>query len=137
MENMNRPSTVTDSYWGYTNRKKGKYPKPLNPGKWLIFVPLKDLDEVWGKIQTATEDGLLGDRAKCGTAKINPNAKSQDTKVICVYTYDWTDKEDVMKIREHLRQIGIISKIPYKSDEDTLAGKYQITGHTRISKYYE
>jgi len=42
-----------------------------------------------------------------------------------------------MRIRDELRNLGIIAKIPYKSDEDTMIGKYRVRGHTRISKYYE
>jgi len=44
---------------------------------------------------------------------------------------------DVKRIREELRKLGVRNKIPYKSDEDTLRGGYRVTGHTRISKYYE
>ena len=95
------------------------------------------MDTVWRKIKKATEEGKLGDSAKVATAKFNPNATNHNTKVICVYTYDWTDTEDVKRIREELRKIGITNKIPYKADKDTLRGKYRIRGHTRISKYYE
>jgi len=57
--------------------------------------------------------------------------------VICVYTYDWTDKEDVKRIRQELRDLGITRKIPYKADRETLSGKYAIRGDKRISKYFE
>ena len=133
-----KPSEVTDIYWIYATRKKGKYPKPTpRSGKWLIFVSLKNVDEVWAKIKKAVEEGKLGDSAKVATAKPNPLATDPNTKVICVYTYDYTDEKDVKRIREELRKLGITNKIPYKADEDTLSGKYRITGHKRISKYYE
>ena len=74
--------------------------------------------------------------SKVATAKDNPNAANSNTKVICVYTYDWTDEEDVMRIRQELRQLGITRKIPYKADEDTESGKYANQGTKRISKYY-
>ncbi len=57
--------------------------------------------------------------------------------MIGLYTYDWTDENDVKRIREGLGKLGITNKIPYKADEDTLKGKYRITGYRRISKYYE
>ncbi len=95
------------------------------------------VDTVWGKIKKATERGKLGFASKVSTAKSNPNAKNPDSKVICVYTYDWTDEADVRRIRHELRKIGIIRKIPYKSDEDTMEGKYAKRGDRRISKYYE
>jgi hypothetical protein len=92
---------------------------------------------VWIRIKHATEHGRLGDSAKVATAKPNPNASDPVTKVICVYTYDWTDKADVSRIRDELRALGIVSKIPYKADRDTLTGRYARRGHKRISKYYE
>jgi hypothetical protein len=133
-----QPSQVTGVYWLFAERKTGAYPAYTeNRGKWLIFVPLTQVDEVWAKVKPATERGLLGDSAKVATAKPNRNATSPDTRVICVYTYDWTDEADVRRIREQLRQLGIVAKIPYKADTDTLAGKYANRGHRRISKYYE
>lgn len=133
-----KPSEVTDVYWIYAKRKTGKYPESTErSGKWLIFVDVKDVDEVWAKIKRATEEGILGDSAKVATAKPNPHATDSNKKVICVYTYDWTDKDDIRKVREELRKLGITNKIPYKADEDTLSGKYRITGHAKISKYYE
>lgn len=79
----------------------------------------------------------LGSSAKVAAARPNPNPTNSDTKVICVYTYDWTDKEDVQRVRQELRQLGITSKIPYKADVDTYAGRYAVQGQKRISKYYE
>lgn len=69
-----RPSEITDVYWIYVKRKKGKYPQPRRSGKWLVFVDIKNVDEVWAKIKKATEGGRLGARAKVATAKPNPNA---------------------------------------------------------------
>jgi len=133
-----KPSEVTEVYWIYSIRRKGEYPKStVRSGKWLIFVDKEDVDEIWAKIKKATEDGKLGDSSKVGTAKQNPNATNPDTKIICVYTYDWTDEKDVRRVRTELRKLGILNKIPYKADEDTLAGKYRIKGHRKISKYYE
>ncbi|HBB66779.1 MAG: hypothetical protein A2X28_05115 [Elusimicrobia bacterium GWA2_56_46] len=134
----NVPSRETGEYWLYAVRKQGQYPEPTTGnGKWLVFVPVKSVDGVWEKVKKATEEGRLGDSAKVATARPNPNAVDSSKKVVCVYTYDWTDKEDVMRIRTELRALGITWKIPYKSDEDTDKGKYRVAGHTRISKYYE
>jgi hypothetical protein len=133
-----KPSTIADSFWLYAFRKKGTYPKVSdNSGKWLMFMPLDQLDELWEKIKRSTEEGQLGSSSKVATAKQNPNATDSSTKVICVYTYDWTDRQDVMRIRGELRKLGVTSKIPYKADEDTYAGKYAKRGNQRISKYYE
>jgi hypothetical protein len=133
-----KPSEEIEAYWIYASRQKGSYPKSnANSGKWLIFVSVDNIDTVWEKIKLATESGLLGGGSKVSTAKPNPNAAISNMKVICVYTYDYTDKEDVMRVRQELRKIGVISKIPYKTDNATRQGQYQVKGNTRISVYYE
>src|SRR3990172_11474561 len=132
------PSKVTDTYWIYAERKKGKYPEPTRrSGKWLIFVSEKAVDQVWARVKRSTQEGKLGDSAKVATAMDNPNAVDPSQRVICVYTYDWRDEKDVRRVRAALRELGIDRKIPYKADQDTLAGKYRVSGHKRISKYYE
>lgn len=133
-----KPSKITEAYWISAERMTGSYPESTSrSGKWLIFIPYKETDKVWAKIKKATEDGKLGERSKVSTAKKNPNAGDQNTKVICVYTYDWADGGDVRRIREELRKLGITQKIPYKADSETTAGKYRVAGDKNISKYFE
>jgi len=128
-----RPSQVTDSPWLFAERKKGDHhPWTSKCGKWLIFLNIDQADQFWPKIKKAIEDGKLGQSAKVGTRR-----RRRSVTVICVYTYDWTDQDDVMRVREQLRKIGIKNKIPYKSDEDTLKGRYHKMGHNGLSKYYE
>jgi hypothetical protein len=118
-----KPSRVTDRYWLNAKRNVGSYPPHSERGgKWLIFVSPAQVDEVWAKIKAATEQGLLGSSAKVATAIPNPNVTNA-YKVICVYTYDWADDEDVRRVRQRLRDLGITAKIPYKADADTMAGR--------------
>jgi hypothetical protein len=133
-----KPSEVTDSYWLSAERRTGSYPAATeNCGKWLVFFHVSQIDAIWEKIKLATEEGKLGSSAKVATARPNPNARDPNRKVICVYTYDWTDETDVKRIRAELRSLGVTSRIPYKADRDTYEGKYANRGHTRFSKYYE
>jgi len=133
-----RPSEVKEVHWIYAVRKRGRYSKPtVRSGKWLLFVKRENVDEVWAMIKKAVEEGKLGDSAKVATAKASPLREDAETHVICIYTYDWRDREDVTRIRRQLRKLGVSQKIPYKTDEDTLAGKYRVHGDRRISKYYE
>jgi len=133
-----KPSRVKHEYWLYAKRKRGDYPRAtVKSGKWLIFSPISRIDDLWTRIKLATEDGRLGNSAKVATAKPNPVATNPRMKVICVYTYDWTDEADVRRVREELRALGIISRIAYKADSDTDAGRYARLGHKRISKCYE
>lgn len=113
------------------------YPKPTDrSGKWLIFCGRYELDKNWLIIKKLLKQGKLGNRIKSATNKlIKPYRRSN--KPICIYTYDYTDWDDVMRIRENLRKAGFEKRIPYKTDEDTNNGVYYHLGDRNISKYYE
>ncbi|HMN91211.1 MAG TPA: DUF1917 domain-containing protein [Saprospiraceae bacterium] len=133
------PSTITDNYWVYAFVKQQQnHPKKFNThksGKWLVFADIKEIDTTWQIIKKATECGLLGVSAKAATAKPNENAASNNEKVICVYTYNWQDVDDVYRVEKALRSIGIEETLYYKTDSDTHEGKYKVRGSQRISKY--
>ncbi len=132
------PSTATFDYWIGSINNKSKYPRHTeNSGKWLIFIPRDKVDHIWGLIKTAIEYGLLGSAAKVSTSLENPNSRDKNMHVICVYSYDYTDKEDVLRIRQQLRTMGIVDKIPYKPDIATREGQYNKDGKKRVSVYYE
>jgi len=71
-------------------------------GKWLLFVHREEVNEVWERICDALTSGRLGSYAKVSTARPNPNSADSRKHVICVYTYDSEDREDVMRIRASL-----------------------------------
>lgn len=132
------PSTVTESYWLYAFREAGDYPEPTErSGKWLIFVSAVRVDALWRKIKQATEAGKLGGVSKVATGKSSPLSNDSRSRVICVYSYDWTDEEDVRRIRRALRKLGVRWRIPYKADADTDAGRYATGGGRALSKFYE
>jgi hypothetical protein len=138
MDDSHLPSRVTTSFWLFAQRQRGTYPAPTdNCGKWLIFSPISEIDQIWGTIKTATEQGLLGCSSKVATAKVNPNAQNPDEKVICVYTYDSNDVEDVKRVRQQLRELGFTRRLSYKTDAATHSGEYAVRGHKGISLYYE
>ena len=142
-----RPSRKQRDFWIWVRAwgptfQLGKYriPYPRHTergGKWLLFVDREDVDEAWKSIARAVKAGILGSSAKVSTARTNPHGDHPRQHVICVYTYDSDDKEDVMRVRESLRELGFTAPIAYKTDEATRQGKYWVEGHRRISKYYE
>jgi len=67
--------------------------------------------------------------------KPNPHETSPKDGVICVYTYSLDDLQDVRRVRQALRELGVTWKIPYKLNADI--GRYRIQGDTKISKLYE
>jgi transcription termination factor NusB len=134
--NCNCPSKITTEYWVYARPViKKEYKQSSKVGKWLIFVSLNELDQVWQIVKKATEKGVLGIGSKSGTGLWNSNAGDSTDKVICVFTYNWQDKKDVFNVEKSLRKIGINHDLYYKTDEDSRGNKYRINGDTNISKY--
>jgi uncharacterized protein YprB with RNaseH-like and TPR domain len=143
--NLLFPSKITNVFWVLTSdlsdsntTKKSAINTSsikIKSGKWLLYINIEELDLTWQKIKKATEEGLLGTYSKAATKRQNPNAVSENEKVICIYTYDWSDKKDVFRIEKALREIGIYQTLYYKADIDTLNGKYKNKGDSHISKY--
>jgi Basophilic leukemia-expressed protein Bles03 len=132
-----KPTEVTETCWIKASRKHGSYPAATKlSGKWLVFVPIEKVDEAWAVIKQATEEGKLGNWSKVATMRRNPNERDPRKKVICVYTYDSEDRADVNRVRQTLRELDFIEKLPYKTDEATMAGRHR-KGDRRVSKYYE
>jgi hypothetical protein len=96
-------------------------------GKWLIFLPDDRVDELWRKVRNATAAGELGISAKVSTSKPNPESRDE-RKVIYVYTRDWADEANVMRVRERLREMGVIERIGYKRNIETFRGEYSEKG---------
>jgi hypothetical protein len=44
--------------------------------------------------------------------------------LICVYTRDWQDRDDVRRVLGALRELGVSWRLAYKTDEATGAGVY-------------
>jgi hypothetical protein len=129
------PSKTTQMYW-IVQDAPGSAPEAIedeNAGKWLIFQETGLVDESWKKIRNATVALDLGISAKVSTSK--PNPESRDSrKVIYVYTKNWADETDVMRVREALRTLGFIERIGYKRNIETFAGQYAKKGK-RVTYY--
>ena len=129
------PSKTTKSYWiqqdkpGISSGATGAD----EAGKWLIFVGPEEVDASWRKIRDATVDGRLGIGAKVSTARENEDAHD-DRKVIYVFTADWSDEPEVMRVRDELKKLGFADRIGYKRNLDTYAGEYREKGK-RVTYY--
>jgi len=129
------PSKTNDRVW-IRIVLNNSYPEPTSKsGKWLIFGTQKETDDYWNKVKKALIENKLGNDAKVATSCKKPEY-GKDSKVICVYTYNYEDTKDTMRIREALRDIGFIWNLPYKSDEDTISGIYTRNGNHNFRKYY-
>jgi hypothetical protein len=129
------PSKTTQMYWIVLDAP-GSAPEAIeseNAGKWLIFQEPDAADAAWVKVRNATVSLELGISAKVSTAKPNPDSRD-NRKVIYIYTKDWADEADVMRVREKLRELGFVDRIGYKRNIETFAGEYAKKGK-RVTYY--
>jgi nuclear transport factor 2 (NTF2) superfamily protein len=96
-------------------------------------VDRDQVDEAWRSIRYATITGSLGISAKVSTEKPNPDSRD-DRKVIFVYTQDWRDEADVMRVRARLRELGYVERLGYKRNIETYKGEYSKKGK-RVTYY--
>jgi hypothetical protein len=123
------PTSTTQMYW-IIQDSPSFHPEDADDekmGKWLIFLEEDAADEMWKKIRDATSEGRLGISAKVSTKKPNPESRDERV-VIYVYSSNWEDEEDVMRIREELRDLGIDQRIGYKRNIETYMGEYSEKG---------
>jgi len=78
-------------------------------------------------VRDATCRGELGISSKVSTARPDPDSRDE-RKVIYVYTRDWRDEADVMRVREKLRELGFTERIGYKRNIETYRGEYSERG---------
>jgi hypothetical protein len=129
------PLKTTQMYWIVLDAP-GSAPEAIedeNAGKWLIFQEPDAVDAAWKKVRDSTIAHELGISAKVSTAKPNPDSRD-NRKVIYVYTKDWADEVDVMRVRENLRRLGFTDRIGYKRNIETFAGEYAQKGK-RVTYY--
>lgn len=119
-----KPSEMTSPYWVYVDGPGGDDADPALIGKWMLFVLTGQADQWWDQVREATEAGSLGIGAKVATARPNPREISARTRLICVYTRDWQDRDDVRRVLAALRDLGVSWRLAYKTDEATGAGVY-------------
>lgn len=130
-----KPSKTTQMYWIVQDAPESA-PEAIedeNAGKWLIFQEPDQVDAAWTKVRDATVAKELGISAKVSTAKPNPDSRDS-RKVIYIYTKDWADEPDVMRVREKLRELGFVDRIGYKRNIETFAGEYAKKGK-RVTYY--
>jgi hypothetical protein len=135
--NTLKPSNIFDQYWLYAHNKTNNITiQDSFVGKWMLFVLNNDMDNIWDIIKNETENGNLGISSKIATMKNNPNTLNNSYKVICVYTYDYSDKDNVEKIGKKLIELLNLNKpIYYKTDQQTIENNYRIKGSKKASLY--
>lgn len=100
--------------------KKAAKKHNVMDGKWMLFPTTKDADDVWFLIAKATAEGKLGSAAKVAT----DDGSNTPERLICVYTKDFSDTDDVKRVLFKLNDLGLARKgemrgIYYKCDAYT------------------
>ncbi|KAH0345326.1 DUF1917-domain-containing protein, partial [Aureobasidium melanogenum] len=98
-------------------------------GKWMLFPKPEDVNRAWKLVAEAVVDGRLGETAKVAPADppdpFGAAQKQQASHLICVYTRDFSDLDDVRKVLEELIELGLAPRnaangaIYYKADAYT------------------
>jgi hypothetical protein len=86
----------------------------------MLFPKIDDVPRYWYKVAEATSDNRLGISAKISTG-LDDDRKE---RLICVYTKDFSDVDDVRRVLQALVDIDLVSEdgrgIYYKCDAYTL-----------------
>ncbi|THY60875.1 DUF1917-domain-containing protein [Aureobasidium pullulans] len=97
----------------------------VTSGKWMLFPKPDDVNRVWRLVAEAVVDGRLGDTAKVAPADPpNPftGEQKQSSHLICVYTKDFSDLDDVRRVLAEMVELGLAPRnaadgaIYYKAD---------------------
>jgi hypothetical protein len=83
----------------------------------MLFISAADVDRIWKKIAGATVSGELGISAKVAPHDQHEDPENRRARLICIYTKDFSDIEDVVRVLGELKKLGIIEtrgKIYYK-----------------------
>ena len=93
-------------------------------GKWMLFPMPQRVDEIWAVVAKGTLEGRLGSAAKVATDA----GDGKPERLICIYTEDFSDIRDVMRVLKEMRRLGLVSSekgakpIYYKTDAYTYLG---------------
>ncbi|KAI9643217.1 hypothetical protein NHQ30_007833 [Ciborinia camelliae] len=88
-------------------------------GKWMIFCLPSQVNEIWSAIAKSTSTNSLGTAAK--VAPDDGSGLPQKSRLICVYTENFSDKMDVYRVLKAIKELGLVDKtqkgaIYYKCD---------------------
>ena len=132
IESLQKPTEIYDHFW-----VRVRVPTPDKKvdilGKWLVFKNFDEIDDTWERIRTSVVTNTLQGcvHAVCTTMKYNPTMEGpgpSTTGVICVYT----EEHDIDAIGFKLIEI-VQQDIKYKTESDSLAGKYVHTGAGKVT----
>lgn len=71
----------------------------------MLFVEPTLVNEIWERVAQATARNELGI-----AAKVAPREERGSTRerLVCIYTYDFRDRDDVARVLHRLRQLELV-----------------------------
>lgn len=84
----------------------------------MLFPSAEYVDSVWSTVARATAENELGTAAKVAP----DDGDVRKGRLICIYTADFSDMEDVTRVLHKLRDLGLVDGrryIYYKCGEST------------------
>lgn len=73
--------------------------------QWLLFVDAEVVNAVWSVVARATASNELGTAAKVAPYNVN---KTRMPRVICVYTKDFKDTDDLSRVIKKMKDLGLV-----------------------------
>ena len=74
----------------------------------MLFPAVEDVDYVWSQIAKGTAEAELGVAAKVAAAGEEEETDGGRRRLICVYTKDFGDREDVKRVLVGLKRMGLL-----------------------------
>lgn len=71
----------------------------------MLFIEPAFVDDIWATVARATVKNELGIAAKVAPREERGSAKE---RLICIYTYDFSDKADVARVLHRMRQLELV-----------------------------
>lgn len=98
-------------------------------GKWMLFPTIESVNESWRHVCEGVVNGKLGPIAKvqAATKDKEKDSKTGAQRLVCIYTRDFADEQDVRRVLDGLCDLGLVRKsddrpIYYKLDAYTHLG---------------
>lgn len=93
----------------------------VTAGKWMLFPSAREVDRAWAVVARGVWEGKLGTGAKVATAvddtlpaskddASDGNAGDGDRRLVCIYTYDFTDRNDVQRVLVAMKELGLLDR---------------------------
>lgn len=106
----------------YNETSNDKSTSHAYSGKWMWFVYNKDVDDRFIMLADALQNGLLGDSLKVPPVDCQvKEGQRESVSPFIIYTKDFRDRTDVLRVGLALRMLGAVGTISYKPDVFTLS----------------